>query len=304
MSYSSRRSRLRVSAAVLTSGALAAGTLALAAPAGAAVRSAAPARPVPYSVASPGSARPSAASPRRVWHLSLMPMPTGYAGLARTATGQLTATVSAFGFTPGSAHTVTLTDSSGFVVTTFSVLTANSVGQAYGVTLHSSYTGRLYAGSRLVIDNGTGSSGVSREVIAISGPLTVGSAAELETVTQDAAGQNFGTPEGTATIVYSPSAQTLAVTVNATGVTPGLHAAHIHVGSCQSQGPVEYMIPDFRGTAGGRIVNQTRVVTGVTTPIPASGWYFNLHLGNSSQIVSNGQPTIWFRPLLCANIFG
>jgi CHRD domain len=173
------------------------------------------------------------------------------------------------------------------------------------VTLSSSYTGRLPSRSRLVIYNGTGTSGLSREVIAIGGPLsTTGPAAPLETVAQDQAGRNFGTPQGTATIVYNPSARTLAVTVNATGVTPGSHAAHIHIGSCQSQGPVEYMIPDFKATLGGRIVHQTQVVTNVTTPIPPSGWYFNLHLGDSNQILSNGQPTIWFRPLLCSNIYG
>ena len=40
------------------------------------------------------------------------------------------------------------------------------------------------------------------------------------------------------------------------------------------------------------------------TPIPASGWYLNIHQGNSYQIRSNGSPTIYFRPLLCANISG
>lgn len=30
--------------------------------------------------------------------------------------------------------------------------------------------------------------------------------------------------------------------------------------------------------------------------------YLNIHQGNSNNILSNGQPTIYFRPLLCANI--
>jgi hypothetical protein len=45
-----------------------------------------------------------------------------------------------------------------------------------------------------------------------------------------------------------------------------------------------------------------RTVTGVTTPVPATGWYLNLHQGNSNNILANGQPTINFRPLLCADI--
>jgi hypothetical protein len=32
--------------------------------------------------------------------------------------------------------------------------------------------------------------------------------------------------------------------------------------------------------------------------------YLNIHQGNSRDILRNGQPTIFFRPLLCANIRG
>jgi hypothetical protein len=90
--------------------------------------------------------------------------------------------------------------------------------------------------------------------------------------------------------------------VNASGFTPGAHAAHIHVGSCLSQGPVQFMLKDFTANADGRIVNQTRVVTHVTTLLPAKGWYFNLHQGNSGNILANGRPAINFRPLLCGDI--
>src|SRR5262249_27773099 len=83
----------------------------------------------------------------------------------------------------------------------------------------------------------------------------------------------FGIPAGAASITYSPTAQTLTVTVNASGVTPGMHAAHIHTGSCQSQGGVLYMLMDFTADSNGQIVNQTRTVAGVTTPIPANAWH-------------------------------
>jgi hypothetical protein len=59
---------------------------------------------------------------------------------------------------------------------------------------------------------------------------------------------------------------------------------------------------DFTANAGGRIVNETRVVTDVPNPLPATGWYFNLHQGNSGNILANGRPTIYFRPLLCGDI--
>ena len=59
---------------------------------------------------------------------------------------------------------------------------------------------------------------------------------------------------------------------------------------------------DFSASASGQIVDQTRTVTNVTTPLPASGWYLNLHQGNSNNILANGAPTINFRPLLCGDI--
>jgi hypothetical protein len=109
-------------------------------------------------------------------------------------------------------------------------------------------------------------------------------------------------PAGWATVVYNSAAQTITVAVNASGLTPGAHAAHIHDGTCMSQGSVQYMLMDFVANGQGQIVNQTRTVAGVTSPVPATGWYLNLHQGNSNDILANGQPTINFRPLLCANI--
>jgi CHRD domain-containing protein len=98
------------------------------------------------------------------------------------------------------------------------------------------------------------------------------------------------------------SLRTITVTLTASGLAPGAHAVHIHVGSCQSQGPVAYMLMDFNADANGNINHQTRAVTGVTVTELTGGWYLNLHQGNSNNILSNGQPTINFRPLLCANI--
>ena len=66
---------------------------------------------------------------------------------------------------------------------------------------------------------------------------------------------------------------------------------------------MRYMLMDFTANGNGQIVNQTRTVTGVTTPLPANGsWYLNLHQGDSNNILANGNPTINFRPLLCGEI--
>jgi Cu/Zn superoxide dismutase len=115
-------------------------------------------------------------------------------------------------------------------------------------------------------------------------------------------GRYLGRLHGWARIGYSPSAHTLSVTVTASGLPPGAHAAHIHLGSCQDQGAVKYMLMDFQADRAGAIVNQTRTVTGVTSAPPARGWYLNLHLGDGGDIVANGMPTLNFRPELCADV--
>jgi probable HAF family extracellular repeat protein len=239
-----------------------------------------------------------------VKHLTLESMPYGSVTFAQASGGDLTVTPDMAGLTPGSAHAVQLVLPGSSSPVSFSTLTANGVGQA-DATLDSSYTGGIPSGSVLVIRNGTSTSHVASEPIAETGALSgiPSSAVKLTAVEVSSTGVSYGTPQGTATITYNPDAETLTVVVNASGLTPGAHAAHVHIGSCQSQGPVEYMLMDFQVGSAGKIVNETRTVSDVTTPIPPSGWYLNLHQGDHSNILtSSGTPTILFRPLLCSDI--
>ena len=238
-----------------------------------------------------------------VKHLTLESMPYGTVTFGHSG-GDLTVTPVMAGLTPGSAHAVQLVLRGSSPPVSFSPLNANSVGQA-SATLDSSYTGGIPNGSILVIRNGTTTSDVASEPIAETAALSgvPSSAVTLTAVEVSSTGVSYGTPQGTATITYNPDAQTLTVVVNASGLTPGTHAAHVHIGSCQSQGPVQYMLMDFVANSSGKIVNESRTVTGVTIPVPPSGWYLNLHQGNHTNILtSSGTPTILFRPLLCSDI--
>jgi Cu/Zn superoxide dismutase len=238
---------------------------------------------------------------RMVVQVPLTPMPQGTVTVGRDSLDTVDAAVNAFGLTPGSSHTVELVNGAGGVVTTFGTLTANSVGQAQA-TLDSGYKYTL--GSwRVVILNGTASDPVSAEPIARTPRYAADTNTyQLTPVEVSSNGMSYGTSQGSAVVAYDPSAQTISVTVNASGLTPGAHAAHIHIGSCASQGAVQYMLMDFTANDNGQIVDQTQTVMNVTTPLPASGWYLNLHQGNSNNILANGNPTINFRPLLCGNI--
>jgi len=257
---------------------------------------------VATTAAAAGNTDGMLAIPNQVF-LQLQSMPTGTLTFGTGSSGTLALTVDAFGFTPGSSHLVRLLGGNGHVLTQFSTLTATGAGQA-SATLDSTFTGTIPTGSRVVVYNGAmakpGTPG--GEIIAASPNLENGtptSPLPLTALEFTPKGTGFGIP---ASITYSPTAQTLTVTVNASGVSPGMHAAHIHTGSCQSQGGVLYMLMDFTANSTGQIVNQTRTVSGVTSPIPANAWYLNLHQGTSNNILKNGAPSIFFRPLLCQNI--
>ncbi len=288
----SRRARIRLGAGAAAAAALAAAAvLALAASAGASTSSA----------GTVGSA--AAHGTPAVVHLSLRAMPAGTVTFGRGSDGHLTVHADMFGLTPGSSRNVNLVIPGRSRTIRFSTLTANSVGQADS-TLQSNFTGHLPRDSRLVIRMGVQGGRVARGPIAETRRLSRPGRRPhwLIAVEVSPAGISYGTPRGRATISYNAYRHTLTVTVSASGVTPGPHAAHIHLGSCMSQGPVKYMLRDLVANRHGMIVHAVRVFTNVTTPIPAHGWYLNIHQGNSGDILSNGQPTIFFRPLICADI--
>jgi len=260
--------------------------------------------PAGASTSSPGAVGSAAAhgSPPVV-RLALRAMPAGTVTFGWGSQGRLTVHADVFGLTPGSSHNVDLVRPGRIGTIRFSPLMANSVGQADG-TLQSNFTGHLPRGSRLLIRMGIQGGRVARRPIAETKRLSRPGGRPLRLVAVDVSpgGVSYGTPRGRATISYNGQRHTLTVTVNASGVTPGPHAAHIHLGSCMSQGPVTYMLRDLMADRHGKITHAVRVFTNVTTPIPATGWYLNIHQGNSGDILSHGQPTILFRPLLCADI--
>ena len=108
--------------------------------------------------------------------------------------------------------------------------------------------------------------------------------------------------QGSTALTYDPANKTLSVTTSATGLAPGSsHAEHIHLGSCAAQGKVEYPLNDLVASADGT-ATATTVIDNVNQPPPASGWYVNVHLGSASQIEKDGQPTLYFQPIMCGDI--
>ena len=236
---------------------------------------------------------------REVKTLTLQSMPSGKITISTASNGNTVISANVVGLTPGSEHTAELTSPIGGP-TILNPLTANGAGQASGTLLDK--TIKLNAASRIVVLNGTDGAPVANEPIAQSGKLGgAHPSVKLTALEVTPGGMSLGTPSGHAVVAYNPVEKKLTVTISASGLTPGLHAAHIHVGSCASQGGVIYMLMDAKADSHGNINAQTRTILGVNAPLPATGWYLNLHQGNSNTILNNGMPTIAFRPLLCSN---
>ena len=223
-------------------------------------------------------------------------------------TKNVTAKLQMVGFTPGSSHAMHIHQGScaaqGDVLVPFPDVTAND-GGAIDTTVTSSQPSAagLAAGTFLNIHlapasqlGGPGSLGYTPISCADITP------AASTTVTMAPPPQPGQHPQGSAKLIYDPAKKTLSVDATASGLVAGsAHAVHIHLGSCDSQGAVKYPLNDLVASPTGS-AETTTVIQNVDQAPPASGWYINVHLGSSSQIQQNGQPTLYFQPIICGNV--
>jgi hypothetical protein len=87
----------------------------------------------------------------------------------------------------------------------------------------------------------------------------------------------------------------LTVEMTLTNLAPNSeHAAHIHLGTCASQGDVLYPLPTVKADATGK-TTMTTTIKNVST-IPANGWYVNVH--HSTDISTQ----TGFDPIACGNV--
>jgi Cu/Zn superoxide dismutase len=220
----------------------------------------------------------------------------------------VTAKLQMVGFTPGSSHAMHIHQGScaaqGDVLVPFPDVTAND-GGAIDTTVTSSQPSAagLAAGTFLNIHlapaaqlGGPGSLGYTPISCADITP------AASTAVTMAPLPQPGQHPQGSAKLIYDPAKKTLSVDATASGLVAGsAHAVHIHLGSCDSQGAVKYPLNDLVASPTGS-AETTTVIQNVDQAPPASGWYINVHLGSSSQIQQNGQPTLYFKPIICGNV--
>ena len=93
----------------------------------------------------------------------------------------------------------------------------------------------------------------------------------------------------------SLSGTTLTVKLTLSGLEPNsAHAAHIHTGSCESQGAVVYPLMPVMADASGNATVMTTINN--VSSIPGSGWYVNVHHSTALSTQTG------FDPIACGNV--
>jgi CHRD domain len=101
------------------------------------------------------------------------------------------------------------------------------------------------------------------------------------------------TAKGTAHLTLS--GKTLTVKLTLSGLQPkSSHAAHIHAGSCASQGAVIYPLQNVVADASGN-ANETTTIHNVSS-IPGRNWYVNIHYSTDISTQTG------FNPIACGNV--
>jgi len=244
-----------------------------------------------------GSASPSATtSTSGSTTVHLTHMPRGTAQIAYDAsTKQLTVTVQATGLAPSTTHyegigkgsctssqgplyplNPLVADKQGVGQTTTVVPNVAAVPSGAFVHIHTGAT-QATKGLGLACANLAGSAGT----------LTFGPDA-----TGGASGSNV---TATAVLTLDATAKTLTVKLTVDGLAPGsTHPDHIHLGTCESQGPVVLGLKDLTADSSGH-AEVTNTLPNVPS-IQFGTWYVNVHQGPG--LATQEQ----FAPIACGNV--
>jgi hypothetical protein len=262
------------------------------------------------TAASSSTSSPAAAAP-----IQLAPVPTGTVALSwDPGTKQVTAAVDLSGLTPGSSHAMHIhpgncADQTQPPSIPFPDITADATGVAKQSVVSTPVTTGIPTGAYVNVHLAPmatlGNPGDLSFTPIACGDIAAGTpAAGPVTVKMSAPPTKGVTPAGTVALSYDAAHHSLQVDLTATGLPANsAHAAHIHSGSCNAQGDVLYPLPDLQADASGKATLSTTVQNVPKAP-PASGWYVNVHMGPMAQILSGGNPTMLFAPILCANVKG
>ena len=246
--------------------------------------------------------------------------PTGAAGNMATATLRhapegiatigwdpashgLTVKLSLVGLAPSSTHPAHVHSGSctkqGPVVYTLNNVLADAHGVGSSTTLIQNVKTIPTTGWYVNVQNGPGDTTPEQAASIVCNDLVFSTVSPTKTmsvrVPLTAAPGSNDSEMASGTAQLSLSGSTLTVKLIVSGLQPhSSHAAHIHAGSCQSQGAVIYTLKNVVADASGKS-NETTTIKNVKS-IPASGWYVNVHYGTDITTQTG------FNPIACGNV--
>lgn len=238
---------------------------------------------------------------------TLKHQPTGTASLSWDhVTRILTVQLKLTGLAPSSIHPVHIDQGScanndgGRDRTLYSLL--NAVADAHGVANTTSKfrvsNGIPARNWYLDVHNGPGLSNSQQSLGIACGDIinhdtSVRSTQAVDVALQASPDSQSQRVSGNATM--NLSGHTLTVELTLTGLAPNSqHMAHIHAGSCDSQGAVIYPLTVVKADASGKSTTTTTIQN--VNAIPTSGWYINVHYGTDLSTQTG------FDPIACGDV--
>ena len=236
--------------------------------------------------------------------VTLKHMPHGTATISWDPTRQgLTVKISLIGLAPNSTHPANIHSGScanqGPVVYPLQNVVADARGVGTSATTINHVTKIPSSGWYIIVHNGPTLSPSDQFLPIVCSGLTLPTVSStssllLQVPLNTAPPASVGeTVSGTSRLTLA--GRTLAVKLTLSGLGPNsMHAAHIHRGSCESQGAVIYPLKTVVADASGK-ANVTTTIANVAS-IPSSGWYVNVHHGTDMSTQTG------FDPIACGNV--
>lgn len=235
---------------------------------------------------------------------TLKHVPNGTADLSWNPTSHmLTVKIALVGLAPSSIHPSHIHTGScskqGGVIYPLQNIVADAHGVGMATTMVSVPKGIPASGWYVNVHNGPGLSPSDQFLPIVcsdvSNSSTSTTAAQSVHITLTAAPGASAGEAASGMAQLSLSGSTLTVKLTLSGLEPNsAHAAHIHSGSCESQGAVVYPLTSVMADASGN-ATVTTTINNVSS-IPASGWYVNVHHSTALSTQTG------FDPIACGNV--
>ncbi len=241
--------------------------------------------------------------------INLKHIPNGTADLSwDPGTKNLTVKISLVGLAPSSMHPSHIHTGScanqGNVIYPLTTLMADAHGVASATTVVKNIANGIPAtGWYVNVHNGPGLSTNDQFLPIVCADVmnsntSTSAAQSVHLMLQSAPPASAGeTVNGTAQLMLSGTMLTIKLTLS--GLEPNsMHAAHIHSGTCESQGPVVIPLTPITADASGNATETTTVnLTTLNVPtIPPTGGYVNVHHSTNLSTQTG------FDPIACGNV--